>query len=148
MDPLSITASVVTLLQIAAQVTVLVKQFRDEVSVVDTTLNGILNDVDGFQQVLQSMKETFAQEEIQADVHATGHVGNHWKNLARSLSDGEGTLDQLRSLLTTVSKSTSFLDATRKQLRLKSAISQISGFREQIQSYRAALQLSLSTVIV
>ncbi|KAJ4335350.1 hypothetical protein N0V95_008925 [Ascochyta clinopodiicola] len=148
MDPFSITASVVTLIQVSAQVTVLVKQFRDEVNVVDTTLNGILNDVDGFQQVLESMKETFAQEDIQAEVQTTGHVGSHWKNLARSLSDGEGTLDQLRSLLTTVSKSTSFLDATRKQLRLKSAIAQISGFREQIQSYRAALQLSLSTVIV
>lgn len=148
MDPFSITASIVTLIQVSAQVTVLVKQFREEVSVVDTTLNGILNDVDGFQQVLQSMKETFAQEDIQADVQATGHVGSHWKNLARSLSDGESTLDQLRSLLTSVNKSTSFLDASRKQLRLKSAIAQISGFREQIQSYRAALQLSLSTIMV
>ncbi|KAJ4986813.1 alpha-ketoglutarate dehydrogenase complex subunit [Stagonosporopsis vannaccii] len=148
MDPFSITASIVTLIQVSAQVTVLVKQFRDEVNVVDTTLSGILNDVDGFQQVLQSMKETFAQEDIQADVHATGHVGSHWKNLARSLSDSESTLDQLRSLLASVNKSTSFLDASRKQLRLKSAIVQISGFREQIQSYRAALQLSLSTIMV
>ncbi|KAH6612149.1 hypothetical protein C7974DRAFT_381579 [Boeremia exigua] len=148
MDPFSITASIITLLQVSAQVTVLVRQFRDEVSVVDATLNGILNDVDGFQQVLQSMKETLAQEDIQADVQATGHVGSHWKNLARSLSDGESTLDQLRSLLTSVNKSTSFLDASRKQLRMKSAVAQISGFREQIQSYRAALQLSLSTIIV
>lgn len=148
MDPFSITASIITLIQVSAQVTVLVKQFRDEVSVVDTTLNGILNDVDGFQQVLQSMKETFAQEDIQADVLATGHVGSHWKNLARSLSDGENTLDQLLSLIASVNKSTSFLDASRKQLRFKSAIVQISGFREQIQSYRAALQLSLSTIIV
>lgn len=148
MDPFSITASIVTLIQVSAQVTVLVKRFRDEVSVVDTTLDGILNDVDAFEQVLRSMKETFAQEEIQVDVQSTGHVGSHWKNLARSLSDGESTLDQLRSLLTSVNKSTSFLDAPRKQLRLKSAITQISGFREQIQSYRAALQLSLSTVIM
>lgn len=148
MDPFSITVSVVTLLQISAQVTVLVKQYRDEVSVVDATLNGILNDVDGFQQVLQSMKETFDLADIKANIQTTGHVGSHWKNLARSLSDSESTLDQLRSLLKSVSKSTSFLDAPRKQLRLKSAVTQIAEFREQIQSYRAALQLSLSTVIV
>ena len=55
MDPFSITASIVTLIQVSAQVTVLVKQFRDEVNMVDATLNGILNDVNGFQQVLQSM---------------------------------------------------------------------------------------------
>lgn len=148
MDPLSIGASIVTLIQISAQVTVLVKQFRDEVNVVDTTLNGILKDVDNFQQVLVSMKETFAQQDIQADVQATGHVGSHWKNLARSLSDGETTLDQLRFLLSSVNKSTSFLDASRKQLRLKSAIPQISSFREQIQSYKSALQLSLNTIMV
>lgn len=139
MDPLSITASVVTLIQISAQVTVLVKQFRDEVNVVDATLNGILKDVDGFQQV---------QEDIKANLQLTGHVGNHWKNLARSLNDGETTLGQLQTLLKSINKSTSFMDAPRKQLRLKAAVVQIAEYRDQIQSYHAALQLSPSTVIL
>jgi hypothetical protein len=147
-DPLSITASVLTLIQVSVTVTVLLKQFRDEVNVVDTTLTGLLNDVDGFQQVLTSMKETFDQEDIKSNLGVTGHVGSHWKNLARSLGDGAGTLRQLQSLLEGVNKTTSFLDGPRKQLRFKSAIDQIAMYREQIQSYRAALQLSLSTVIL
>jgi hypothetical protein len=148
MDPLSITVSVLTLITISAQVSGLARQFRDEVNVVDTTLNGILNDVDGFQQVLESMKETFDQKDIRGDLRTTGHVGSHWNNLSRSLSDGENTLEQLRSLIVSVSRSAKFLDAPRKHLRFKSAIAQIAEFREQIQSYRAALQLSLSTVIL
>jgi hypothetical protein len=40
---------------------VLIKQSRDKVSVVDATLKGLLNDVDGFQRVLDFMRETFAQ---------------------------------------------------------------------------------------
>jgi hypothetical protein len=60
-DPLSITASVITLLQFRAQVMVLIKQSRKKVSVVHATLKGIHNDVDGFQRVLDFMRETFAQ---------------------------------------------------------------------------------------
>jgi uncharacterized protein YoxC len=147
-DPLSITASVVALLGISVRVTVLLKQFRDEVSVVDATLTGLLNDVDGFQRVLGSMKETFEQDVIKSNLQTTGHAGSHWKNLARSLKDGENTLQQLASLLDGLNKKTSVLDGPRKQLRFKSAIEQIATYREQIQSYRAALQLSLSTIIL
>jgi hypothetical protein len=147
-DPLSITAGVITLIQISVQVTILLKQFRDEVSVVDATLTGLLSDVAGFQQVLESMKETFDQNEIKSNLQGTGHVGSHWKNLARSLEDGAKTLQQLHALLEGVNKTTSFLDGPRKQIRFKSAIDQIAVYREQIQSYRAALQLSLSTVIL
>jgi hypothetical protein len=60
-DPLSITASIITLIHVSVQVTVLIKQFRDEVSAVDATLTGLLNDVDGFQRVLESMKETIEE---------------------------------------------------------------------------------------
>ncbi|ORY08508.1 hypothetical protein BCR34DRAFT_392989 [Clohesyomyces aquaticus] len=147
-DPLSITVSVITLIQVSIQVAVLLKQFRDEVSVVDTTLSGLLKDVEGFQHVLESMKETFDQKDLKAHLQVTGHVGSHWKNLARSLKDGTETLEQLHSLLDGVNKTTSWLDGPRKQLRFKSAIDQIATFRDQIQSYRGALQLSLSTVIL
>ncbi|KAF1847385.1 uncharacterized protein K460DRAFT_241581, partial [Cucurbitaria berberidis CBS 394.84] len=147
-DPLSITASVLTLIQVSVQVTVLLKQFREEVSVVDATLLGLLSDVGGFQQVLESMIETFEQDDIKSNLQVTGHVGSHWKNLARSLDDCASTLRQLHTLLDGTNKKTSILDAPRKQLRFKSAIEQIATYREQIQSYRAALQLSLSTIIL
>ncbi|KAJ4295389.1 hypothetical protein N0V90_007401 [Kalmusia sp. IMI 367209] len=147
-DPLSITASVVTLIQVSIQVSLLLRQFRDDVNLADVTLTGLYNDVEGFQRVLESTKETFDQHDIRSTLQITGHVGNHWKNLARSLKDGAETLQHLRELLDGVNKNRSFLESSRKALRLRGVKEQIKGYREQIQSYRGALQLSLSTVIL
>lgn len=147
-DPLSIIVSVVTLIQVSVRVTILLRQFRDEAREVDATLTGLLNDVDSFQQVLESMKETFDQDEIKSNLQITGHAGSHWKNLARSLEDGTKTLQQLHTLLEGLNKTTSFLDGPRRQIRFKSAFDQIATYRDQIQSYRAGLQLSLSTIIL
>jgi hypothetical protein len=121
-DPLSIAGSVAALLGISVRIAVLLNQFRDGVSVVDATLTGLLSDVDGFQRVLESMKETFEQDVIKSNLQTTGHAGSHWKNLARSLKDGENTLQQLATLLDELSKKTSVLDGPRKQLRFKGAV--------------------------
>ncbi|KAJ6195056.1 hypothetical protein J3E72DRAFT_377497 [Bipolaris maydis] len=147
-DPLSITASIITLIQVSVQVTVLINQFCNEASTVDTTLAGLLSDVEGFKRVLESMKETIDQDDIKSNLQSTGHTGSHWKNLARSLNDGTETLKKLYDLLDGVNKKTSLLDAQRKLIRLKSASGQIAQYREQIQSSHAALQLSLSTIIL
>jgi hypothetical protein len=104
--------------------------------------------VKGFQQVLESMGDMFDQGEIKSNFRATGHVWGHWKSLGRSLKDGETTLQQLHTLLNTVNKSRLLLDAPRKQLRFKSAIERIATYRYRIQSYRAAIHLSLSTIIL
>lgn len=142
------TAGVLTLLTFSVKVSFLLKQFRDEVDIVDSTLTGLIGDIASFSQVLESMRDTFDQDEIKASIQITGHAGNHWKNLARSLDDGTRTLQQLTALLEGINKTTSFLDGPRKQLRFKSAIDQIGTYRGQIQSYRAGLQLSLSTIIL
>jgi hypothetical protein len=99
MDPLSITADVIILLTFSVKVSFLLKQFCDEVDIVDATLTGLLGDIASFQQVLESMRGTFDQEEIKANIQITGHAGNHWKNLARPLDDGTRTLQQLTALL-------------------------------------------------
>lgn len=97
MDPLSITASVLALLTVSIKVSVLLKQFHDDVDVVDATLTGLLEDIVNFQQVLESMRDTFEQDDIKANIHVTGHAGNHWKNLARSLEDGKRTFTATHS---------------------------------------------------
>lgn len=147
-DPLSITVSVVALIQASYRVTVLIKQFNDETNALDATLTGLLGDVEGFQRVLESMRETVDQGDIQSNVQLTGHAGSHWKNLALSLNDGSDTVQKLHDLLDGISKKTSVLDGPRKLLRLKSASEQIAHYREQIQASHNALQLSLSTIIL
>jgi hypothetical protein len=79
MDPLSITACVLTLLTFSVKVSFLLKQFRDDIHIVDATLAGLLGDIASFQQVLESMRDTFDQREIKANIQITGHAGNHWE---------------------------------------------------------------------
>jgi hypothetical protein len=61
------------------KVSFLLKQFRDDVHIVDATLAGLLGDIASFQQVLESMRDNFDQREIKANIQITGHAGNHWE---------------------------------------------------------------------
>lgn len=145
-DPLSITISVVALIKAAGQAGLLLHQFCVDLGGINVTLTGLLSDVASFKHVLETMKETFDQEEMKTNL--TGHVGNHWKNVAKALHDSEETLEQLNTLLESVNKKAKILDGPRKVIRFKSSIEQIGLFREQIQSYRGMLETSLTTIIV
>jgi len=147
-DPFSIVAGVVGLLSVSAKLTIALRQYHDEVKAVDSTVAGLLGDVKSLTQVLESMRGTFEDESIKATFQVTGHVGTHWKNLSRTLADGEVTLSQLNMLLEEINKKTSFLDGPRKHLRFKTATEQITTYRSQIQCHRDVLHLSLSTVIL
>lgn len=148
-DPLSITTGILGLSKVIWNVGVELKQFRDNAATVNTTVNGLLHDVESLGLVLDSMKTTFEEENLRhATLHATGHIGNHWRNIGRSLQDGQDTLKQLEGLIQNINKSVTMLDGPRKQLRLQNAEEQVANYRHQIQSYRDALQLSLQTMIL
>lgn len=86
--------------------------------------------------------------ESQSSLIRTGHVGNHWRHLARSLTDGCGILEGLQCRLERVNKNTNFLSRQRKQLRLNLATDDIKAYRRRLKSHRDAMQLSLSAIIV
>ena len=86
------------------------------------------------------MRETF--ESITAE-HGTGNVASHWTNIAQSIEDGKRIFGQLETEIRDINRTSTFLDAPRKQRRLNLAEEKITAFRVQIQSYRDGLQLSL-----
>ncbi|KAG4431526.1 hypothetical protein IFR05_012983 [Cadophora sp. M221] len=114
----------------------------------NTKVQSLLTDVEGYTRVLQSMKETFEQENIKSTLEATGHMGSHWSNLSASIRDGQESLSQLEATLDKVNKNVSLLDGARKQIRLIVAADEIVMYQQQIRSYRDTLQLSLQTVIL
>ncbi|KAK4958854.1 hypothetical protein LTR10_003651 [Elasticomyces elasticus] len=144
-EPLSIATGVASLLKVTWTVGVELKAFRDGVKVVNSKLDGLIQDVEGLEGVLKSMRETF--EGITA-IYGTGHVGSHWQNIARALERGIALVEQLRDEFKKIDKRTTFLDAPRKQFRLNMATDTIAALRVSIQSYRDSLQLSLQTMIV
>jgi hypothetical protein len=148
MDPLSVATGILALLGTCIKTGTVLKDLYDGAAIVDFKVKGLLTEVESFTQVLRLMKDTLEQENVQSSLQATGHIGNHWNNLATSILDGQKTLLQLQDTLEKVNKSVSLLDGTRKHLRLRSAADEISIFQQQIRSYRDTLQLSLQTVIL
>jgi len=147
-DPLSTIASIVTLVDVSVKLGVQLKRFHDGVTVVDSAMEGLRGDVEGLQRVLESMKDTFSQARDHKSFREIGHIGAHWRNLAKVLHDGQGTLVRLSDMLKGIDKHVTILDGPRKHLRLKTAEPQIAHCRQQIQCCRDILQLSLQTIIL
>ena len=148
MDPLSITSGVLTLLSACLAVAVQLKQLRDGALEAKPKINALLSDIDSFRSVLQSMESTFEQVEAKDGFQTTGHIGAHWRTLNKSIEDANVTLNELIKLLNDVNKNVSILDSARKHLRLKSATEKITNYRQQVQTYRDAMQFSLQTIIL
>jgi hypothetical protein len=146
MDPLSITAGVVALLNTAVKVGWSLKEFHEGVAVVDAKIKGLMFDVENFTLVIRTIKETLEQENVQASLQATGHIGNHFKNLHQSINDGQSTLLQLAGTIERVNKSVTVLDGARKHIRLKGATEEIVVYQLQIRSCRDTLHLSLQAI--
>jgi uncharacterized membrane protein YhiD involved in acid resistance len=146
MDPLSITASIATLLGAAIGIGVALRKFLIGAAETQTVVLAMIADVKALRTVLQSMEETF--EVMNSDQTRTDHIGTHWKNLHQSLEDGAKSLARLQSILDGANKDVKILDNLRRQARDKTVSDQISSARQEMQSYKDALQLSLQTVLL
>jgi ABC-type histidine transport system ATPase subunit len=83
---------------------------------------------------------------MESDRPQTGHIGIHWQNLLTSLEGGQTCLLSLQKLLQATMKDVKVLNALRRQARLKSATDQIACYREEIQTYKDVLDLSLQAI--
>jgi hypothetical protein len=144
MDPLSITVSVTTLLGTCISVGVSLRKFLIATAESKTAVTAMITDVKALRSVLELMETTF--EEMNSDKPESGHIGTHWSNLFQSLADGQGCLIKLKDMLDNVNKDTKVLDGVRRQIRLKTVTDQIVHSRQEVQTYKDALQLSLQTI--
>jgi RNA binding exosome subunit len=147
-EPLSILTGVASLLATSIKVGTELKKLINDVSIASVKVRSFLGDVESFATVLQLMQETFEQEKLRSSMQATGHVGNHWRSLSKSIEDGNATVSQLQTTLENVNKSVRLLDNTRRHFRLQNAVEEILVYQGQIRTCKDALQLSLQTVIV
>lgn len=148
MDPLSITVATVSLAKICAVVGWELKQFIDGTELVNTAVNVLLVDVEGFGQSLELMKNTVADPKLNESMISSGHVGNHWINVRTVLRDAEKALSALSATVAKVDKKVTVMDATRKHIRMKNAAEEIGLYQQQIRSYRDTLQVSLQTAVM
>jgi hypothetical protein len=148
MDPLSIAVATVSLVKVCTVVGGELKQFINGTQLVNTAVNVLLADIEGFGQTLNVMKTTMEDPNINGSLSSSGHLGNHWANVKILLSDAEKALDSLSCTIVKVDKKVTVMDATRKHIRLKSAAEKIGLYQQQIRSYRDTLQISLQTAVM
>lgn len=144
MDPLSITVGVATLLGCCISAGVALRKFLIGAAEVKTVITAMMADLRALRSVLETMETTF--EDMNSDQPKTGHIGAHWTNLFQLLEDGQQSLVSLQLVLEDASKEVKILDSARKQLRIKIAADQIVFCRQEVQTYKDALQLSLQTI--
>jgi len=146
MDPFSVTLGVVTLVGVCSKVGIELKKLRHGAGKASTNINAMLADLKALKAVLDSIEDGF--EELDSCAPMTGFIGAHWSALKSTLSDGCDSMEKLEALLVLVNKDVKVLDTTRRGLRLKEANDQIVMYRQEIQAYKDALQLSLQSVIL
>ena len=144
-DPLSITTGVVALLEVTWNVSIQLKKFHDGVKIIDKTVEALQREVGSFSQVLESMRNTFA--DITAEF-GTGYVASHWRDLAKAMEDTKGVLEQFSTEIQKIDRPTKLpmVDPMR-QLRLNLSEERIAGFRGHLQSHRGVLQISLQAIM-
>jgi|TARA_R110002003_G_scaffold115_9_gene10024 hypothetical protein len=145
MDPFSITLGVVTFVTLASKAGLELKKLRNGATEA-STINAMLADLKALKVVLELIEDGF--EDLDSRAPLTGIIGVHWQALKATLTDGCAAMDTLRELLVDINKEVSNLDAIRRGKRLKEANDRIVLYRQEIQAYKDALQLSFQSVIL
>ncbi|PKS05900.1 hypothetical protein jhhlp_007731 [Lomentospora prolificans] len=143
-DPFSITTGVVTLMGVCITVCVELKKLRAGIKDSNSTVTAMLADVKALRVILVSMEDSF--EDLDSGPQPTGHIGTHLNHIRNSLKDGHCSLQKVETLLVSANKEVGFMDATRRHIRMKSVSDQLANYRQEVQVYKDALQLSLQTI--
>ena len=149
MDPLSIAASTVALLQTAGTVSAtlydFITAFRNadtRVSALCTQLSRLIKFLEAVDRTLRNCRGTFSLASVDEEL---------WRQSALSLEDCKTTLDELATFINrikTVAKSASFFRRAKVAMDLTIFAGDITSFEEKILKSNWALQTMLSAIQV
>jgi hypothetical protein len=152
-EVLAIIASSASLVSLCAKVSFSLNGFVVAADNVDSTVQSYRNEVEALSRVLASINTSLSDPLVQSAVragrtgHAGGHAGGHWRDVKRSMIDCEGTLKDFDQILDRITRGDRrFLGLSRRQIRLDWNSREITSLKQQIQSYRDTMQVSLQMI--
>jgi hypothetical protein len=148
MDPLSITSAAITIAKTCGTVGWELKQFIDGAKLAGTAINVLLQDVEGFQNILEQTNQILEDPRVKDTISSSGLVGSHWANLKTCLDDATVTINNLEATVVNINKTVAVLDSARKHIRLKNASNTIALYQQQMRSYKDTIYVSLHTAIL
>jgi hypothetical protein len=100
-------------------------------------------------RVLVGMGESFNDPSLVVRSSQTGHEGQHWRNIQRSLGDCKKTLETLEAIVGAINKTEGgWLRRPRKLINLALDSGEIALLKQEVASYRQTMQLSLQLIAV
>jgi len=148
MDPISIATASVGLVSACVRLSGYIKKTQT----VDTVVRVLDIEITSLSQVLGSIAMSFS-DSLVASVALeaqTGHEGQYWKTVKRSMDDCKGTLATLEQILQKVGKSEAgnFFRRSSKQIKLSMHLPEIDVLKQQVAAYRQAMQIALQMISV
>jgi hypothetical protein len=146
MDALSVTASVITLIEAAKTVYNIIQSIRHA----DRGLQALNKEISTLNGFLRSIES--ALDDCRGNAYALTHIDPAlWRESKVALSDCQKTLDELASLFAEPkrpSRSNSLFRRARIAAELRSRAGQIASFREKISMSNLSLQTLLQVINV
>jgi Fungal N-terminal domain of STAND proteins len=147
MDPLSIAAASVGLVTFCGQIVGTLSQFVDDSKRVDGTVKTFSDEIASLAGVLNSIAVTFRDPLIASLTALTGHEGQHWRDVQRSLGDCRHSLGRLAIILERIKASEyDILRRARKQFKLNMSSGEIEVLRRQILWFTQTMQISFQMI--
>jgi hypothetical protein len=148
MDPLSITVSALSAAKICASVGWELKKFVDEYKVVDSTINGLHQDVKDLSATLDVLNSTLKDRTIKDSASSSTFIGSHWGHMTISLKNADTILCSIQYTVERVDKSARVLDTARKLMRINSSAKEFMRYRERIQSFQNVINICMQSAIL
>jgi hypothetical protein len=152
MDPISVATASVHLVGACAKLSGYIYSFIQKTQTVDTAVRVLDIEINSLSQVLGSIATSFSDPlvaSVALEVQ-TGHEGQYWQNVKRSMDDCKGTLGSLEQVLEKVGKPDGggFLRRARKQVNFSLSSHEIDLLRQEIAAYRQTMQIALQMISV
>jgi len=145
MDPLSIVVASGALVKLCTKLSKLLYTFINGARHVNKTVQALQSEIDALSCVLASINTSF-KDHAYALKATTGHERRHWECVEKSMNDCYRTLESLKNVLEKVKKDGGFFLRPIKQVKLKMNSAEIITLKQQIQSYKETMNLSLQII--
>jgi Fungal N-terminal domain of STAND proteins len=152
MDPISIVTASASLVGACAKVSSYIYTFISKAQTVDTAVRVLDIEINSLSQVLGSIATSFSDPLIAREAldSQTGHEGQYWQTVKKSMDDCNGTLAHLTQILEKVGRSDAgnFFRRTNKQVKLSLNAQEIDLLKQKVTAYRRTMQLALQMIAV
>lgn len=113
----------------------------------DNKFKAFSDEIAGLAHILNLISVSFEDPDIASLTVLTGHEGQHWRDVRRSLDDCQFSLDTLAKILEGMgADEKGVLGRIKKQLKLNMKSKEIEFLRRQTLCFTQAMQISLQMI--